>query len=655
MRLAFRRTSGRSASTLGRARRRRWKPGFDRLESQILPSGSIVAWGNNSEGQIDVPAGTDYTAIAAGYDFGLALTFDGSIVGWGDNSEGQLDVPTGTGYTAIAAGNTFGLALTSNGSIVAWGGNGNVTAPAGTGYTAISAGASFGLALTSDGSIVGLGDDIGGPLPSGTGYTAIAAGNGFTAFALASDGSIVNFGANVPVPAGTGYTAIAAAAYYGLALTSNGSITGFVDTTENTLPTGMPSGTGNTAIAASNDFGLALQSDGSIVGWGLNYDGQTNTPAGSDFTAISSGGGWGLALEQASQASPTLVTTASPATVALGDSGSPTLTDSAVLSGGSDPTGTITFTLSGPSGKTVDTESVPVHGNGTYATPSGYTLPESGTVAGTYTWAASYNGDDNNNPANDQGGAEQTVVSPASPTLVTTATPSAVTVSNSGTVTLTDSATLASGHLSDGLASSITFTLTCNGKPVPAATQTDTVTRNGSYTAQYTLAASNGVAGIYLWSAVYSGDANNQSATDNSANEKTVVSVTSPTIIGEKAVWQHKLNKKGKPVGKLVLQGFTLQYNLAMGPSAASAVDYTLETIVSKATKNKPAKVKLVGFTVTYSPSNDTATLNLVGNQTFANGGLLIASSSIASTSGATLTGNRSFSIGKGGKTIGTS
>ena len=52
-----------------------------------------------------------------------------------------------------------------------------------------------------------------------------------------------------------------------------------------------------------------------------------------------------------------------------------------VLSGGYYETGSITFTLY--LGSTlVDTETVPVSGNGTYTTPTGYTLPTTGTVTG---------------------------------------------------------------------------------------------------------------------------------------------------------------------------------------------------------------------------------------------------------------------------------
>src|SRR6516225_503313 len=112
-----------------------------------------------------------------------------------------------------------------------------------------------------------------------------------------------------------------------------------------------------------------------------------------------------------------------------------TLSDSATLSGGSNPTGTITFTLTAPGGTTVDTQIVAVNGNKTYATPVGFKLPTAGTVAGTYSWNATYSGDPNNNPAN--ASPEPTVVSRASPGLSTTASPGGV----AGT-TLTDIAHL---------------------------------------------------------------------------------------------------------------------------------------------------------------------------------------------------------------------
>jgi hypothetical protein len=94
----------------------------------------------------------------------------------------------------------------------------------------------------------------------------------------------------------------------------------------------------------------------------------------------------------------------------------PILTDSAVLSGGYQETGTITFTLKAPDGTTLDTETATVRGDDTYTTATGYTLPIDG-APGTYQWNATYSGDSNNNSTSDNNNlAEQVTVSPAQTT-----------------------------------------------------------------------------------------------------------------------------------------------------------------------------------------------------------------------------------------------
>jgi hypothetical protein len=110
-------------------------------------------------------------------------------------------------------------------------------------------------------------------------------------------------------------------------------------------------------------------------------------------------------------ASPSLTSTPSPTTVTLGTS-PVTLEDTAVLTGGSAPTGTITFTLYLNS-TLLDTEMATVTGNGSYTTPTGYTFPSSGV--GTYQWDASYSGDATNASfADDNASDEQVTVSAGS-------------------------------------------------------------------------------------------------------------------------------------------------------------------------------------------------------------------------------------------------
>jgi hypothetical protein len=197
------------------------------------------------------------------------------------------------------------------------------------------------------------------------------------------------------------------------------------------------------------------------------------------------------------QGTLTLVTILSPTTVTLGTN-SVTLTDTALLAGGFNPTGTITFTLVGPGGGTVDTETVMVNGNGVYTTPTGFTLPTTGTITGTYQWNATYSGDTNNNGVSDSNSAnEQVTVNPANPTLRTTPNLARIR-SGPNVVILTDTAFLAGGYHPTG---TIAFTLFYNGGSMPVDTETVTVNGNGMYTTPtgFKLPTTGTVVGIYQW------------------------------------------------------------------------------------------------------------------------------------------------------------
>jgi hypothetical protein len=128
------------------------------------------------------------------------------------------------------------------------------------------------------------------------------------------------------------------------------------------------------------------------------------------------------------KASPTLSTSAT-ASVALGAPAK----DTATLTGGTSPTGTITFRVYGPSdpgctAAPVATSTASVHGNGGYGSAS-FTPAQ----AGTYRWTASYGGDGNNNAAAGACGdaGESTVATAPTLTVSTSSQPrgSAVTVS----------------------------------------------------------------------------------------------------------------------------------------------------------------------------------------------------------------------------------
>ncbi|MBS0197159.1 MAG: hypothetical protein JSR77_10410 [Planctomycetes bacterium] len=253
-----------------------------------------VMWETNT---IPVPPpGTHYTQLTGGNTHSIALLSDGTVVAWGDNSNGQLNVPAlppGVTYTGVGAGFAHSIALRSNGTAVAWGWNGlgqcNVPAlPPGVTYTFVEAGERHSVALRSDGTAVAWGQGtvvnagfgnfgqcIIPPLPPGMTYTKVAAGN-FTTMLARSDGQCFVFGWNSnnqatlpPLPPGAFCTDVAAGGRHSVALFSDGTIIAWGDPAggKTTVPA-LPPGVVYTKIATGNDFTMALRSDGNIVVWG---------------------------------------------------------------------------------------------------------------------------------------------------------------------------------------------------------------------------------------------------------------------------------------------------------------------------------------------------------------------------------------------------
>ncbi|MBN1507795.1 MAG: hypothetical protein JW955_13175 [Sedimentisphaerales bacterium] len=267
-------------------------------------AGQLLAWGSDRYGQVsDLPAGTDYAAIAAGDAHGLALTSDGEVVAWGQNDDGQCDVPAGT-YRAIGTGARFSLAIRTDGSLAVWGDDsvGQVsTAPRGSDFVAVDGGLTFAVALKSDGSIVAWGDDRWGQvsgIPGGDDFAVVAAGDTH-AVALRSDGSVASWGYPTAVkgmPTTGTYRAVDAGGNQSVALSGDGTIAWWGEDPYNLGLAHVPTGKDHAGAAAGYLHCLALKMDGSVVGWGAGTTtssqpdlGQANPPKRDDFVAIAGG------------------------------------------------------------------------------------------------------------------------------------------------------------------------------------------------------------------------------------------------------------------------------------------------------------------------------------------------------------------------------
>ncbi len=126
------------------------------------------------------------------------------------------------------------------------------------------------------------------------------------------------------------------------------------------------------------------------------------------------------------------------------------------------------------------------------------------------------------------------------------------------------------------------------------------------------------------------------------------------TIIGEKPVFRRTI-KHGKPVGKAILTGFTLDFNLPLTTfEASNKANYQLEVFANKKVKKKVVRVAqpFKNFTVNYSPSTDSVTVKLTGTPNFALGGQLTVMPGVTAFSGDVLSGTTVFKITPGGKAV---
>jgi alpha-tubulin suppressor-like RCC1 family protein/PKD repeat protein len=266
------------------------------------------------------------SAVAAGHEHSVAALADGTLLAWGENGEGQLGlgdrtdrftptaVPIPVAVRAVSAGLEHTLALGTDGSVWAWGNNdflqlglgqivGSSTRPSqvpGLDAQAIAAGGSFSLALGTDGTVWswGRGSPGGGSASPArieglSSIQAIAAGWGH-ALALAADGTVWAWGLNdlgqvgspaspldvvrVPfqVPGLTDVAAIAAGDGYSLAARVDGTVWAWGrqigQETESDEPAPVPaqvSGLGGIqAVAAGREHALGLAIDGTVWAWG---------------------------------------------------------------------------------------------------------------------------------------------------------------------------------------------------------------------------------------------------------------------------------------------------------------------------------------------------------------------------------------------------
>ncbi len=278
-------------------------------------------------------------------------------------------------------------------------------------------------------------------------------------------------------------------------LYNNSSASGtplFTDT--ETLVGGTATSAGYTATATGTDF------------WVATYNGDSKN------TSVTSG----TADEPVTitKVKPAIDTTQQPANANVGDS----ISDLATVTGGFNPTGTVTFKLynnSSASGTPLFTDTETLSGGS--ATSNGFTA----TAAGTDYWVATYNGDSKNSSVTSGTADEPVTITKVKPAINTTQQPASAKVGDS----IADKATVSGGMSPTG---TVTFKLYNNSSASGTPLFTDTETLSGGS------ATSNGftatAAGTDFWVATYNGDSKNSSVTSGTSDEPVTITKVKPAI-----------------------------------------------------------------------------------------------------------------------------
>ncbi len=243
----------------------------------------VIGWGDNSAGQLQVPANiTNVVSVASGGDHNLALLADGTVAAWGDNSYNQSSVPVSANQAfAIAEGDTHSLALKPDGSVIAWGDNSSTQTNVPStvqNAVAIAAGTKFSQAVMPDGSVIQWG--FSSYVPPAFTHVMLLSTKGTHSVALRADGTMVETGlGSVPIPQSyTNVVAICAGLSDSLALQADGRLVAWGKNLygQTNVP---PSANNIVAIAAGDDHFVALRADGTVIAWGGTNFSQSQTPA----------------------------------------------------------------------------------------------------------------------------------------------------------------------------------------------------------------------------------------------------------------------------------------------------------------------------------------------------------------------------------------
>lgn len=254
--------------------------------------GRVHCWGDNSAGQLQVPADTGYYRLSAHGDTTCADHNDGMRC-WGGGQEVFLPSPGPRMSThGIAAGEAHSCTLRSNRGIGCWGDDtfGQASVPVHR-ASAVSANAEHSCSVAANGRPRCWGDDThAGSTPPDQALRMLDAGQ-FNGCGVGDDGAAVCWGwdanGQTTTPAGL-FRSVATGLNHSCGLRDDGTLQCWgYDAEGQAMP---PAGTFRT-VDVGERHSCAIAIDGTLQCWGLGSEGQTTPPdlPGATYRALAAG------------------------------------------------------------------------------------------------------------------------------------------------------------------------------------------------------------------------------------------------------------------------------------------------------------------------------------------------------------------------------
>ena len=250
----------------------------------LKTDGTVIAVGDNDDGQCDVSGWADIVAISAGSYYTVGLKADGTVVAVGNNKNRQCDVSEWTDIVAIDAAYNHTVGLKADGTVVAAGVQCDVSNW--TDIVAISDGYAYIVGLKADGTVVVADHNVPaettfryveGNVSDWTDIEAISLGRG-NKVGLKSNRSVVAVGDNsygqCDVSGWADIVAISAGDSHTVGLKADGTVVAVGNNDDGQC--NVSGWTGIAAICAGDEHTIGLKADGTMVAVGDNEYGQCN-------------------------------------------------------------------------------------------------------------------------------------------------------------------------------------------------------------------------------------------------------------------------------------------------------------------------------------------------------------------------------------------